>query len=110
MSRSSFHSPLDFLKLNLQLDTKQFLLHVLLVQAASPPPVQAASPSIPLLSLLDLAPLLKLLPLLSDIGTVGTVEILPLHLFGRPLPRSLSTSSTCPKLQVQDLQRRRGRT
>ena len=39
-------------------------------------------------------PLLKLLPLLSDIGTVGTVEILPLHLFGRPLPRSLSTSST----------------
>ena len=84
--------------------------HVLLVQAASPPPVQAASPSIPLLSLLDLAPLLKLLPRLSDIGTVGTVEILPLHLFGRPLPRSLSTSSTCPKLQVQDLQRRRGRT
>ena len=82
------------LKLDLQLDTKQFLLHVLLVQAASPPPVQAASPSIPLLSLLDLAPLLKLLPLLSDIGTVGTVEILPLHLFGRPLPRSLSTSST----------------
>ena len=68
--------PLDFIKLNLQLDTKQFLLHVLLVQAASPPPVQAASPSIPLLSLLDLAPLLKLL--LSDIGTVGTVEILPL--------------------------------
>ena len=105
MSRSSFHSPLDFLKLNLQLDTKQ-----LLVQAASPPPVQAASPSIPLLSLLDLAPILKLLPLLSDIGAVGTVEILPLHLFGRPLPRSLSTSSTCPKLQVQDLQRRRGRT
>ena len=91
--------PLDFIKLNLQLDTKQFLLHVLLVQAATPPPVQAASPSpvpglIPLLSLLDLAPLLKLLPLLSDIGTVGTVEILPLHLFGRPLPRSLSTSST----------------
>ena len=40
------------LKLNLQLDTKQFLLHVLLVQAASPPPVQAASPSIPLLKLL----------------------------------------------------------
>ena len=37
--------PLDFIKLNLQLDTKQFLLHVLLVQAASPPPVQAASPS-----------------------------------------------------------------
>ena len=109
------HFPLDFIKLNLQLDTKKFLLHVLLVQAASPPPVQAASPSpvpglIPLLSLLDLAPLLKLLPLLSDIGTVGTVEILPLHLFGRPLPRSLSTSSTCPKLQVQDLQRRRGRT
>ena len=108
--------PLDFIMLNLQLDIKQFLkaaspiLHVLLVQAASPPPVQAASPSIPLLSLLDLAPLLKLLPLLSDIGTVGTVEILPLHLFGRPLPRSLSTSSTCPKLQVQDLQRRRGRT
>ena len=64
MSRSSFHFPLDFLKLNLQLDTKQFLLHVLLVQAASPPPVQAASPSpvpglIPLLSLLDLAPLLS---------------------------------------------------
>ena len=58
MSRSSFHSPLDFLKLNLQLDTKQFLLHVLLVQAASPPPVQAASPS-PVLSLLDLAPLLS---------------------------------------------------
>ena len=83
---------MHFIKLNLQLDTKQFLLHVLLVQAASPPPVQAASPSIPLLSLLDLAPLLKLLPLLSDIGTVGTVEILPLHLFGRP--RSLSTSST----------------
>ena len=77
---------MHFIKLNLQLDTKQFLLHVLLVQAASP--------SIPLLSLLDLAPLLKLLPLLSDIGTVGTVEILPLHLFGRPLPRSLSTSST----------------
>ena len=71
-----------------------FLLHVLLVQAASPPPVQAASPSIPLLSLLDLAPLLKLLPLLSDIGTVGTVEILPLHLFGRPLPRSLSSTSS----------------
>ena len=38
------HFPLDFLKLNLQLDTKQFLLHVLLVQAASP--------SIPLLKLL----------------------------------------------------------
>ena len=94
MSRSSLNFPLDFIKLNLQLDTKQFLLHVLLVQAASPPPVQAASPSIPLLSLLDLTPLLKLLPLLSDIGTVGTVEILPLHLFGRPLPRSLSTSST----------------
>ena len=39
------HFPLDFLKLNLQLGTKQILLHVLLVQAASPPPVQAASPS-----------------------------------------------------------------
>ena len=52
MSRSSLHFPLDFIKLNLQLDTKQFLLHVLLVQAASPPPVQAASPSIPLLKLL----------------------------------------------------------
>ena len=94
--------------LNLQLDIKQFLKAASPVQPASagcrPPPVQAASPSIPLLSLLDLAPLLKLLPLLSDIGTVGTVEILPLHLFGRPLPRSLSTSSTCPKLQVQDLQ------
>ena len=50
---------MHFIKLNLQLDTKQFLLHVLLVQAASPPPVQAASPSIPLLSLLDLAPLLS---------------------------------------------------
>ena len=49
MSRSSLHFPLDFLKLNLQLDTKQFLLHVLLVQVASSPPVQAASPSIPLL-------------------------------------------------------------
>ena len=86
MSRSSFHSPLDFLKLNLQLDTKQFLLHVLLVQAASPPPVQAASPSIPLLSLLDLAPLLKLLRPCS----VGQ----PLHLLGRPMPRGLSNSST----------------
>ena len=43
---------MHFIKLNLQLDTKQFLLHVLLVQAASPPPVQAASPSIPLLKLL----------------------------------------------------------
>ena len=100
MSRSSFHFPLDFLKLNLQLDTKQFLLHVLLVQAASPPPVQAAIPSpvpglIPLLSLLDLAPLLKLLRPCS---------------VGQPLHRGLSTSSTCPKLQVQDLQRRRGRT
>ena len=42
---------MHFIKLNLQLDTKQFLLHVLLVQAASPTPVQAASPSIPLLSL-----------------------------------------------------------
>ena len=49
MSRSSLHFPLDFIMLNLQLDIKQFLLHVLLVQAASPPPVQAASPSIPLL-------------------------------------------------------------
>ena len=46
------HFPLDFLKLNLQLDTNQILLHVLLVQAASPPPVQAASPSIPFLKLL----------------------------------------------------------
>ena len=78
---------------------------MLLVQAASPPPVQAASPSIPLLSLLDLAPLLKLLPLLRPCS-VGQ----PLHLLGRPMPRGLSTSSTCPKLQVQDLQRRRGRT
>ena len=86
MSRSSFHFPLDFLKLNLQLDTKQFLLHVLLVQAASPPPVQAASPSIPLLSLLELAPILKLLRPCS----VGQ----PLHLLGRPMPRGLSTSST----------------
>ena len=107
---------MHFIKLNLQLDTKQFLLHVLLVQAASPPPVQAASPSpvpglIPLLSLLDLAPdlrqlLLKFLmqlllrrqttgPLkLLLVSDVGTVEILPLHLFGRPLPRRLSTSST----------------
>ena len=80
------HFPLDFIKLNLQLDTKQFLLHVLLVQAASPPPVQAASPSIPLLSLLDLAPLLKLLRPCS----VGQ----PLHLLGRPMPRGLSNSST----------------
>ena len=85
------HFPLDFLKLNLQLDTKQFLLHVLLVQAASPPPVQAAIPSpvpglIPLLSLLDLAPLLKLLRPCS----VGQ----PLHLLGRPMPRGLSNSST----------------
>ena len=71
------HFPLDFLKLNLQLDTKQILLHVLLVQAASPPPVQAASPSpvpglIPLLSLLDLAPLLSGLvhtqPVLCDLA------------------------------------------
>ena len=71
------HFPLDFLKLNLQLDTKQFLLHVLLVQAASPPPVQAASASpvpglIPLLSLLDLAPLLSGLvhtqPVLCDLA------------------------------------------
>ena len=42
---------------SLELDTKQFLLHELLVQAASPPPVQAASPSpVP-----GLIPLLKLL-------------------------------------------------
>ena len=67
--------------------------HVLLVQAASPPPVQAASPSIPLLSLLDLAPLLKLLPLLSDIGTVGTVEILPLPRHP-PAPAYLQRSSS----------------
>ena len=70
---------MHFIKLNLQLDTKQFLLHVLLVQAASPPPVQAASPSIPLLSLLELAPIL-----------IGQ----PLHLLGRPMPRGLSNSST----------------
>ena len=58
--RLSKQDLVNALKLNLQLDTKQFLLHVLLVQAASPPPVQAA---IPLLSLLDLAPLL--LPVLT---------------------------------------------
>ena len=63
------HFPLDFLKLNLQLDTKQFLLHVLLVQAASPSPVPGL---IPLLSLLDLAPLLSGLvhtqPVLCDLA------------------------------------------
>ena len=85
---------MHFIKLNLQLDTKQFLLHVLLVQAASPPPVQAASPSIPLLSLLDLAPLLKLLPLLSDIGTVGTVEILPLPRHP-PAPAPANSATFC---------------
>ena len=63
------HFPLDFLKLNLQLDTKQFLLHVLLVQAASPSPVPGL---IPLLSVLDLAPLLSGLvhtqPVLCDLA------------------------------------------
>ena len=95
---------MHFIKLNLQLDIKQFLLHVLLVQAASPPPVQAASPSIPLLSLLDLAPLLKLLPLLSDIGTVGTVEILPLPRHPpAPAPAYLQRSprATCARM-LQD--------
>ena len=77
---------MHFIKLNLQLDTKQFLLHVLLVQAASPSPVPGL---IPLLSLLDLAPLLKLLPLLRPCS-VGQ----PLHLLGRPMPRGLSNSST----------------
>ena len=88
------------LKLNLQLDTKQFLLHVLLVQAASPPPVQAASPSpvpglIPLLSLLDLAPLLKLLrpcsvgqPLHRGPSTSST-----LHLLKRPMPRARTSDA-----------------
>jgi len=124
MSRSSLHFPLDFLKLNLQLDTKQLLLHVLLVQAASPPLVQAASPSlvpglIPLLSLLtpllsgltstltppilepSMAPMNVLVDLvelprklLLLISNIGAVEILPLHLLGRPMPRRLSTSST----------------
>ena len=53
------------------LDPKQLLMQLLLRRRTSGP--------------------LKLLPLLSD---VGTVEILPLHLLGRPLSRSLSTSST----------------
>ena len=95
MSRSSLHFPLDFIKLNLQLDIKQFLLHVLLVQAASPPPVQAASPSIPLLSLLDLAPLLKLLrpcsvgqPLHRGPSTSST-----LHLLKRPMPRARTSDA-----------------
>ena len=95
--------PLDFIKLNLQLDTKQFLLHVLLVQAASPPPVQAASPSpvpglIPLLSLLDLAPLLKLLrpcsvgqPLHRGLSTSSTSMLL--HLLKRPMPRARTSDA-----------------
>ena len=88
------HFPLDFIKLNLQLDIKQFLLHVLLVQAASPPPVQAASPS-PLTSTLTppvLEPSMAPMYVLLDLRPLP--EILPLHLLGRPMPRGLSNSST----------------
>ena len=107
MSRSSLHFPLDLLKLDLQLD---LLLHHSRHRHrcwTSMPPLDPKQLLMQLLLRRRTSGPLKLLPLLSD---VGTVEILPLHLFGRPLPRSLSTSSTCPKLQVQDLQRRRGRT
>ena len=98
--------PLDFIKLNLQLDTKQFLLHRRLparrrcrlparrsrartqgAQATTllsgltstlTPPILEPS-MLPMYVLLDLRPL---------------PEILPLHLLGRPMPRGLSKSST----------------
>ena len=69
------HFPLDFLKLDLQLD---LLLHQSRHRCWCTSPWTSSGP-------------LNLLPLVSD---VGTVEILPLHLLPRPVLRSLSTSST----------------